>query len=150
MISLGSYYERRKVIRRVIFWSVITCGLLALLFARTVVNAADVPSAAPENPCSIGGCFTNINKYKTASTQTGIVNFVLDIVSFLTYIGAGISVLFIVLGGYYMVVSNGDKKEYTKGRNTLTYAVLGFVVTIISITIVSLISSIVPGLDITK
>lgn len=150
MISLGSYYKRRKVIRRVIFWSVIICGLLALLFARTIVNAIDVVASTPENPCSIGGCFTNINKYKTTSTQEGIVSLVLDIVSFLTYIGAGISVLFIVLGGYYMVASDGDDTKYKKGVNTLTYAVLGFVVTIISITIVSLISSIVPGLDITK
>ena len=54
----------------------------------------------------------------------------------------------IVWGGYRMITSNGNDETFKTGKQILTYAVIGLVLVIIANTIIFLISSIVPNLDI--
>ncbi len=135
---LGSYRDRSRLIKKVIFWAVITGGVLALLFVQTVARA----DTKPIDPCDeLGGCITGIQNYSNAKTsQENIVSFVLTISRFLIYLAGAIAVLYIVLGGYYMITSNGNDAGYKKGLNTLLYAILGLIVAIISVTIVNIIS----------
>jgi hypothetical protein len=53
-------------------------------------------------------------------------------------IGA-VSVLFIIIGGYRYIVSNGNASDVTQAKNTILYAVVGLVVTIISFAVVQLV-----------
>ncbi|MEM1312278.1 MAG: hypothetical protein AAGF07_02325 [Patescibacteria group bacterium] len=140
---LNSYNTRSKIIKRLIFWSVVIGGIFALLFAQTVA------SAQPADPCEVlGGCIGNIEEFdNNDSSANNIVNFVLTIVRFLIFIGAAIAVAFIVVGGYYMITSNGNPEQYKKGLNTLLYAVIGLIVSIISVTIVALVGSLVTNLN---
>jgi hypothetical protein len=145
-VILSSYSTRSKFIKRLIFWSIVIGGLFALLFAQTIVNA----QSKPADPCDVlGGCIGGVETFNSnASTADNIVDFVLTIVRFMIFVGGAIAVAFIVLGGYNMITSNGNPDQYKKGLNTLIYAVIGLVISIISVTIVSLVGSIITNLNI--
>lgn len=49
---------------------------------------------------------------------------------------AAMAVLFIVIGGFKYVQSQGDPQETAKARNTIIYAVVGLIVAILSASIV--------------
>lgn len=50
-----------------------------------------------------------------------------------------IAVIFMIIGGYKMILSNSDKQAFTNGRNTLIYAAVGLVIITIAQTLVSFI-----------
>lgn len=50
-----------------------------------------------------------------------------------------ISVLFIIIGGYRMVISNGSEDGFKKGRQTVLYAVIGLLVAIFAFAIISIV-----------
>ena len=139
----GSYRERSKIIKRIIFWSVIIGGLIALFFVQTTVNAQ------PVDPCdALGGCIDGIDDFNDGeSTADNITTLIVAIVRFAIFVGGAIAVAFIVLGGYNMMTSNGDSEKYKKGVNTAVYAVLGLALAIVAVTIVSLIGSLLTGLS---
>lgn len=47
-----------------------------------------------------------------------------------------ISVLFIIIGGYRYVISGGDQGAIKQAKNTILYAVVGLVITIVSFVVV--------------
>lgn len=144
-MKLNTYRNRKVFIRKLIFWSVLIFGLLALFLVQTRGYAAE-----PIDICSGSndfGCLTGVNK-ANYSGQNGVVKAVMNVVWFLVYIGTAISVLFIVLGAYRMLASNGDDSMFKKGRESVVNAVIGLVVAILAATIIYIVSSIVPGIDI--
>lgn len=56
----------------------------------------------------------------------------------LVFIGVGILVM-IVLGGYKLLTSGGDPKGVEAGKNTITYAVIGLVIALLSVFIINFI-----------
>lgn len=70
--------------------------------------------------------------------------FVTGIVNFLIYIAGTIAVLFVLLGGFwYMTGGLTDDKE--KGKKTITYALMGLVITLLAWIIVNIIMVQVTG-----
>jgi hypothetical protein len=59
----------------------------------------------------------------------------------LIYLIGGLSIIFIIVGGLQMVLSNGDPKRFAQGRETIIYAAVGVAVAIASYAIVGLITS---------
>ncbi|MEK7652077.1 MAG: pilin [Patescibacteria group bacterium] len=57
-------------------------------------------------------------------------------VNFLLSIIAVISVLFVVIGGFRYVTSNGNEEAASKGRATITNAIIGLVIAMLSYTII--------------
>lgn len=54
--------------------------------------------------------------------------------------------LFLVFGGFQLLVSSGDPKKIEAGRNRITYAVLGFVLLIVSFWLTKIVELIIsPG-----
>jgi len=58
----------------------------------------------------------------------------------ITLIGL-LSVVFIVVGGIKIVVSNGDPARYKSGRDTITYAIVGIILAIGAYAIVAYIAT---------
>ena len=52
-----------------------------------------------------------------------------------------LSVVFIIVGGIKIVVSNGDPARYKSGRETVTYAVVGVILALVSYSVVIFIAS---------
>ncbi|MFH0776052.1 MAG: pilin [Patescibacteria group bacterium] len=62
--------------------------------------------------------------------------YVIYLIEFLIYIGGGIAVLFVVIGGYkYIVGGSSDSKD--AGKKTIGYALAGFAVTVLAWVIVN-------------
>lgn len=55
----------------------------------------------------------------------------------LIFLVGSISVIMIIVGGLRYVISNGDPKQAEVGRNTILYAVIGVVVSLLSYAIVN-------------
>lgn len=52
-----------------------------------------------------------------------------------------IAILFLIIGGFFYITSAGDESKVKKGKQTLTYAVLGIALVMLSYTIVYVINS---------
>lgn len=54
---------------------------------------------------------------------------------------AGISALMIIIGGYRYVISAGNPEAAKKGRQTITYAVIGLLVSVLAYTLVAIVNN---------
>lgn len=78
--------------------------------------------------------------YNPLPTSDLASTFMLIVKGFLVMTGAW-STLFIIVGGFRMVVSAGDEEAYTKGKQTITWAVLGLVAAMLSFSIVAVVQN---------
>jgi len=111
---------RKKVIKRIILWSVIVLGIIALFIPfssagplektylvepRKVVDLAYFSALLAYNtlsidiiePCDLGPCVKNIDKTKTFD---GTVEFIVSIINTLVYVAFGIGVLMLIYAGW--------------------------------------------------
>lgn len=64
--------------------------------------------------------------------------YIVRVIDFLLLMGGLVAVLFMIIGGYQMIVgSYSEDKE--KGKNTIKYALFGLVLTLVAYTIVNLV-----------
>ena len=120
---------------------------------RTPTNTSTIPAnpvgngGKPINVCGvISTCPAWIESYKSQSNtpdslSKSIVKFILTFVYFAIYVASAVAVLFIVVAGYRYITSQGDEKNTKPALETLKNAVIGFVLAILSLTIVSFIGS---------
>ena len=135
----------KTIIKRVILWSVIIGGILALFVPAYVQSALPVFAADQQSPCELFGqenCITEAPANQEAvgkQIETIIFNFA----TLLIYLVGAVSVLMIVYAAYKMIFSNGDSNNFKSGVDTLKYAVIGLVIAILSFGIEIFISSLV-------
>jgi Type IV secretion system pilin len=134
--------DRISIIKKIILWSVIIGGLLAL-FIPTLVHA-EIPTidVCKESKSCLKGTDTLGNGDKNT-----VVSFLITVAQYLTFIGAAIAVLFAVWGGIQMITSSGDDTKYKGGIKTLQYAIIGLVLTIVAYTIVAVVASLVQTIQ---
>jgi hypothetical protein len=98
-------------------------------------------ASTPLNPCeTIGGCIGGIDKFQNQGGGIdGVLTFLQTGINIATYISVPIAVVFIIIGGYNMMTSQGDEKKYNNGLSTLQYAIAGFVLILLSGTIIGLV-----------
>jgi flagellar basal body-associated protein FliL len=184
-MDLKSYKERSKVIKTIIFFTVLILGILAIFFlqtktaenniksfsifpkvfaqtktetsggkttttsgGKTTTDESKVTPGKPINLCdpSLGVSCAGNNLAGVKSGSDGVIFVIMNIVYFLIFVASGFAILFIVLGGYKMITSNGQEDKYTEGLSTLKYASIGLVVCILSITFVYVISQLTVGI----
>ena len=111
---------RKRVVKKIIFWSVIILGIVALFIPfssagpldktylvepRKVVDLAYFSGLLAYNtlsvdiiqPCDLGPCVKDIDKTKTFD---GTVTFIVSIINTMIYIAFGIGVLMLVYAGF--------------------------------------------------
>lgn len=129
---------------------IITLGIvLALpLIMAASTHAADITetckvlSAAQrlESTTCSGFVDKNGNFKKNADNplfgDDGLLN---NITRGIALVAGSVAVIFMIIGGYKMILSNSDKQAFTNGRNTLIYAAVGLVVITIAQALVSFI-----------
>lgn len=61
------------------------------------------------------------------------------VVRFLIVVAGILSLIFVIIGGIKLVTSGGDPKNLESARSTITYAIIGVVVALLSFMLVSLV-----------
>lgn len=63
---------------------------------------------------------------------TSIVQIINNVLNYLIYISVPILALMILIGGFQILTARGDPGQITSGRKTITYAVIGFLIILLS------------------
>ncbi|MCL5008855.1 MAG: pilin [Patescibacteria group bacterium] len=110
--------------------------LLAFVFSVHMVFATTTPPAASDqliNPLPI-------------DNLTGMFLYIVK--GFLSIIGVW-GVLFVIVGGFRMVTAAGNEEQYIAAKKTITWAILGVVVAVMSFSIMAIVQNLI-GVDAQK
>jgi hypothetical protein len=109
---------------------VVPALLLSASFAAPViVSAIDV--------CS-GGNDSSLYCQNKSEGETKVKSTIGNVTNLLLMAVGAISIIMIVVGGILFALSNGDSSRVTKARNTVLYAAIGLIVSLLASAIVNL------------
>jgi len=81
-------------------------------------------------------CFQTVSGVKVA-TLACVPCFIKAVINFGFALGAVVAVAFIIISGIRYITSNGDQVKIAKARQTITYAIVGLVIVVLSYAIVN-------------
>jgi hypothetical protein len=132
----------KNIIAAVKNYSYLITGTLLTMFGLInpiqIVHAADCPS----NLSSLSGLGLPAYCNAIGTDSTGLLTHAINLL--LAFLGM-IAVLFIIIGGYKMIISRGDEKKFESGRQTVTYALIGLVVAILAFAMITVIGNTLGG-----
>ncbi len=107
--------EKTKIIAGLTMASLFGLSLLAgsVAFGQTTFGS---PSFEITNPLGSDSFIQIINK----------------VLKYLIYISVPILALMILIGGFQILTARGDPGQITSGRKTITYAIIGFLIILLS------------------
>lgn len=108
------------------------------IFALIVTLMAPLPAAAQVDvfpQCSTSGSDSAI--CKGGDSLFGANSIWNKILNAVTYVAGAVAVLMIIIGGFRYTVSNGDQSAITAAKNTILYAVVGLVLSIMANAIIN-------------
>lgn len=123
----------------------IKLSILSLLFVFSLiaiphfVYAEDYVKSGLGNIVSVSPTIKGLDQN---STVGDVFVFVIKIALALSF---AIAVIFVIYGGYLYITSGGNEEQATTGRRTVTYAVIGIILIILSFIIISVITNLVQG-----
>ena len=128
----------KNLIKYVIFLTLLLAP--GLVLAQTTDCA---PNCVQQGLSPLSGLFGTGN----ISSVTSLSQLLPMIIQLLLGIAGGVAVIFVIIGGYQYITSGGNEESAEKGRKTLTNAVIGVVVIILSYAIITVIANLVstPG-----
>lgn len=107
---------------------------LCLIFAAFLV----VPEAAQAAPGDVlNACGQHSEGRVCRGNGDSVFDIIKGIINLLITIAGIISVIMIIVGGIKYTTSGGDAKAISSGKDTLVYAVIGLVISIMSYAIVN-------------
>jgi Type IV secretion system pilin len=123
-----NYHNRQRLIKRIIFWAIVLVAILALFIPNLV--RARMANDPTDDPCVIFNSCINGIKDMTRPTDSGdfAQTIILQIAGYVAFLSGSLAVLFIVLGAWNMMSSNGDAAKFKKGYQSMLYAIIGLVV----------------------
>jgi hypothetical protein len=69
-----------------------------------------------------------------------------NVINFLsTTVAIPLTTIMVLVGAFQMITSAGEPEKYSKGRSTLTWAAVGFVVALLASGVTTLVSNILNG-----
>ena len=101
------------------------------------VSSGDIIGRAADVTCVISGSQQAV----TANDKWGLIcmlNTIYTVTNWVFYILTLLAVLFIIYGGFTVLTASGDPTKSTKGKNILTYAIIGLAIALVATIIPSL------------
>lgn len=107
--------------------------IITMLFCTIIsFNTAYADNLKPcEGRSGSETCQTNIG------TFTGPGGVLTNVISSLLFIAGTIAVIMIIVGGIRYITSDGDAAKASQAKNTIIYAIIGLVITVMSYGIVA-------------
>jgi hypothetical protein len=127
--------------RRVLFPTVVGAGLLALLLAPLPILAA--APTCPAGDVAIGVIIAkNGNNCVSSSGNGVIVNYLANILTFLSAVVGAVILLMLIIAGVQYITSAGDPKAITNAKNRLVNAITALILFVMAFAILNFV---VPG-----
>jgi hypothetical protein len=142
--------SRISTIKKIILWSIIIGGVISLFIPALVHGEAGKPT----DPCelAVNSCIkgtTDLNStLSDGKAADSITKTIITFARILTFVSAGLAILFIVIGGVRMITSNGNDSQYKSALTTIQYAIIGLVVTAVAYSAISIISGVLTTINI--
>ncbi len=89
------------------------------------------------------GGFGSLFGSSRLQSSGSLSQFILEIIRIMLFFAGIIAVVFVIIGGYMYITSQGNEEQAEKGQKTLTNALIGVVVTILSYVIVNVVANLV-------
>jgi Type IV secretion system pilin len=90
---------------------------------------------SPDDPCSLFNClgsFKNNSRYQGGTAGQIASNIAVDIAVLMTYVAGSIAIIFVLVGAFKMLTSEGDTKKYEDGLKSIRYAITGLVFSVLA------------------
>ncbi len=103
------------------------------------------PSGGPTptpTPVGGGGGAVVVGSISNPISYDSLGALIVAVIKFLLTMLGALAVLFIIIGAVRMVTSQGNEKNVTAGKQTLTWAVIGLVVALLAFSIIGLVQSV--------
>lgn len=97
------------------------------------------PPAPPGPPDSNDDSLGSAEVLESPIDITSLGELVVRLIRYLLIFVGSLSVLFIIIGGLKMVSSAGNEKAITSGKQTVQWAIIGLVVSLMAFTVVSIV-----------
>lgn len=107
---------------------------LSLRVAATAVTLLSAPTAFAQD---IFGPIPDVGGTGTTDIRTTVLDILRTVLSFM----ALVAVVFIVIAGIRLVVSQGEEAEKDKAKKTIIYVIIGLIVIILAQAIVDFVAS---------
>lgn len=127
---------------------------LLLITVSVLLGASSVQAAAPRKTAQ-ERCDDFVKMFQISNSKINAVEglpkyctasgLIMTLINISLIFAGTIAVLFIIVGGFWYMTSAGDEEQAEKGRKTLTNAVIGLVVIIMSFAIVRIVANTVTG-----
>ena len=119
--------------------------ILGLIAMVALASGLAMPAMASPAPSSKGGSFaqqaTEGLKQVGGNDQTSLGDIVSKIINFLLFFVGVVSVIMIIYGGIQYTTSAGDSGKVTNAKNTILYAIVGLIVSILAYAIVNFVTN---------
>jgi len=106
---------------------------LMFISAFALLPVATVGAQALDEICSDTGSDGAVCQNKDQSTDT----FILSLINFLLYIIGAVAVVIMIIGGFLYATSSGNAASVSRAKNTILYAVIGLVISMIAYAVVN-------------
>ncbi len=77
--------------------------------------------------------------------STSFTQLLQNVIEIMLLFAGAIAVVFVIIGGYQYITSGGNEETAEKGRQTLTNAIIGVIVIVLSYTIITVIANLVSS-----
>lgn len=81
----------------------------------------------------------------TLSGSTNLEQFITTAIQLMLLFAGAIAIVFVIIGGYYYITAAGNEEQSEKGRKTLTNAIIGIIIIVLSYAIITVISNLVSS-----
>ncbi|MBR0480311.1 hypothetical protein IJJ46_00575 [Candidatus Saccharibacteria bacterium] len=127
----------------------LACGKImsANVYAANAFATSGSESVAGEGATSVeqGAAAAHVEGMPT--TLVGDNGFIRKLTSWVLLAVGTISVIMLIYGGFRYVISGGDSKKVTDAKNTILYAIIGLIISMLAYAIVNFIISAVTGMS---
>ncbi len=129
----------------VIAWlAVSACFMFAPLLPSTVFAQNKAPDQTDEQRCAEFKKQFNVGGINIADNQPffcSASDVILVAIRYLTVISGVVTVLFLIVGGFWYLTSAGNEEQTEKGKKTIVNSIIGLIVITLAYTIVRIIAS---------
>ncbi len=97
----------------------------------------------PTHITNLKDCFSDPNNVATSAATLGCIPFIFsNVLNFIFGFSAIVALFFVFFAGFKFLTSGGDAKQVEGARKTLTYAIIGLIVVLLSFAILKFISAV--------